>query len=67
MKFDVEIPFASHLGFDLVRAEAGESTIEFSQYRCDIHGRGTSVDIIPDGHVHWQRYSSAHASCATIE
>ena len=30
MKFDVEIPFASHLGFDLVRAEAGESTIEFS-------------------------------------
>ncbi len=30
MKFGVEIPFVTHLGFDLTHFEGGESTIEFS-------------------------------------
>ena len=30
MKFGVEIPFVSHLGFELIRFEDGESTLEFA-------------------------------------
>ena len=30
MKFGVEIPFVSHLGFELIRFEGGESTLEFA-------------------------------------
>jgi uncharacterized protein (TIGR00369 family) len=30
MKFGVEIPFVTHLGFELTHFEGGESTIEFS-------------------------------------
>jgi uncharacterized protein (TIGR00369 family) len=30
MKFGVEIPFVSHLGFELVHFEGGESTLQFS-------------------------------------
>ncbi|MES2980057.1 MAG: PaaI family thioesterase [Pseudomonadota bacterium] len=30
MSFGVEIPFVTHLGFDLTRFEGGESTIEYS-------------------------------------
>lgn len=30
MTFGVEIPFVSHLGFELIRFEGGESTLEFT-------------------------------------
>ena len=30
MKFGAEIPFVSHLGFELIRFEGGESTLEFA-------------------------------------
>ncbi len=30
MSFGVEIPFVSHLGFELIRFEGGESTLEFA-------------------------------------
>ena len=30
MSFGVEIPFVTHLGFELIRFEGGESTLEFS-------------------------------------
>jgi uncharacterized protein (TIGR00369 family) len=30
MTFGIEIPFVSHLGFELIRFEGGESTLEFT-------------------------------------
>ena len=30
MKFGAEIPFVSHLGFELIRFEGGESTLQFA-------------------------------------
>jgi uncharacterized protein (TIGR00369 family) len=44
MKFGAEIPFVSHLGFELTRFEGGESTLEFAPRPehqnsfCVVHG-----------------------------